>query len=117
MTRTIRTILAAASLAALAACASLVTGGPLVRPGEATGEIIVINGSRHTVDVVLISDCGASTYGLNRMMDGEKIAQGQQRRFTVSAGCWDVDAGSFSGGEARQRMTVAIGEATTYTVR
>ena len=44
------------------------------------------------------------------------INPGASRRFEVSAGCWDVDAGAFGVGEARQRMTVAAGGITTYTV-
>lgn len=105
-----------AGLLALTACESLVTGGPLLRPGEPTGIIRVTNGSSHTVDNVLISECSAGTYGLNRMVTGEKIQPGQSRDFTVSAGCWDVDAGSYAGGEARQRMQVEAGGGVNYTV-
>ena len=53
---------------------------------------------------------------INRMPAGEKIMPGQSRDFTVSAGCWDVDAGSYSGGEARQRMQVRAGGGVNYTV-
>lgn len=112
----LRGALLGASLFALTACESLVTGGPLLRPGEPTGIIRVTNGSGHTVDNVLISECSAGTYGLNRMGAGEKIQPGQSRDFTVSAGCWDVDAGSYSGGEARQRMQVEAGGGVNYTV-
>lgn len=107
---------AAAAILLSAGCESLITGGPLIREGEPTGIIRVVNASSHVVDNVLISDCDASTYGLNRMGDGEKILPGNSRDFTVSAGCWDVDAGSFSGGEARMRMQVAAGGGVEYTV-
>jgi hypothetical protein len=107
---------ALACLAVLAGCSSLVTGGDLIRPGEATGTIEVINDTDGLLDVVLISECNASTYGLDRMGDNEVIAPGASRAFTVSAGCWDVDAGAFGVGEARQRMTVAPGGITQYTV-
>ena len=107
---------AAAAMLFATGCESLLTGGPLLREGEPTGIIRVVNQSSHTVDAVLISDCDASTYGLNRMGDGEKIYRGESRDFTVSAGCWDVDAGSFSGVEARQRMTVDAGGGVEYTV-
>jgi hypothetical protein len=108
--------LTAATLVCLSACSSLITGGDLIRPGEATGVIEVINQTSNVVDVVLISECNASTYGLNRMPDGVGIGTGQSYQFTVSAGCWDVDAGSFGVGEARQRMTVSAGGLTSYTV-
>lgn len=112
----IRGAVAFACFTALVGCASLVTGGPLVRPGEPTGTIEVYNGSAHQLDVVLISDCDAGSYGLNRLPDGKAIAQGSSYQFTVSAGCWDVDAGAFGVGEARQRMQVDAGGNTRYTV-
>jgi hypothetical protein len=106
----------AAALILLTACSSLITGGDLIRPGEATGTIEVVNETSHLVDVVLISDCNASTYGLNRLPEGTAIGSGQSYSFTVSAGCWDVDAGSIGVGEARQRMQVAAYGITRYTV-
>ncbi len=98
-------------------CASLLTGGPLVRDGEPTGTLVVENASGITLNVVLISACSASTYGLNRLPRGTGIPPGGRYPFTVSSGCWDVDAGSTAtGGEARQRMTVGAGGTTVYTV-
>jgi hypothetical protein len=104
---------------ALAGCASMVTGGPLIRPGEPTGTIRVSNGSPYLVDVVLISACSASTYGLNRLPGGSSIPPGRSYDFTVSAGCWDVGAGSVSGGgqQAYQRMNIAPGGGVNYTVQ
>ena len=112
----IKSAAALACLAILGGCSSLITGGDLIRPGEATGTIEVINNTGGVLDVVLISECNASTYGLDRMGDTEVIPSGGSRAFTVSAGCWDVDAGAFGVGEARQRMTVAPGGITQYTV-
>lgn len=112
----IRSATALICVGVLAACSSLITGGDLIRPGEATGTIEVINNTGGVLDVVLISECNASTYGLDRMGDSEVIPSGASRAFTVSAGCWDVDAGAFGVGEARQRMTVAPGGITQYTV-
>jgi hypothetical protein len=112
-----RGALAVVLAVALSACASLVTGGPLLRPGEPTGIIQVVNGSSRVVDAVLISDCSASTYGLNRLPSGTAIGPGQSYNFTVSAGCWDVDAGAVGYGEARQRMQVQAGGGVRYTVR
>ena len=114
-----RGALAAISVALLVGCASMVTGGPLIRPGEPTGTIRVSNASPYMVDVVLISACSASTYGLNRLPDGMAIPSGRSYDFTVSAGCWDVGAGSVSGGgqEAYQRMNIAPGGGVNYTVQ
>lgn len=112
----LRSAVALASLAVLAGCSGLITGGDLIRSGEATGTIEVVNDTGGTLDVVLISSCDASTYGLDRLGDIEVIPPGGVRPFTVSAGCWDVDAGAFGVGEARQRMTVAPGGITRYTV-
>jgi hypothetical protein len=116
MFRIVRGALAAACALSLVACESLVTGGPLVRPGEPTGTIEVVNQTSGNIDVVLISDCDAGSYGLNRLPDGKAIPPGNSYGFTVSAGCWDVDAGAFGVGEARKRMNVAAGGNTRYAV-
>lgn len=112
-------ILRAAAVAALslstAACADMITGGDLLRPGEPTGVIIVENATGSPVTAVLISNCNASTYGLNRLPTGLSIPPGRSYQFTVSAGCWDVDAGR-AGAEARQRMQVRAGGGVRYTV-
>lgn len=104
----------ASALLLTASCASdLVTGGPLLRPGEPTGAIDVGNASGGQINVVLISACSASTYGLNRLPSGMAIPAGASYRFPVSAGCWDVAAGSTSAMvEGRQRLNVAPGQAT-----
>lgn len=108
----------AVCLAVLAACSakSLITGGELVRAGEPTGTITVLNGTRGHLDVITISECSASTYGVDRLPDGVSVGPGQGYSFTVSAGCWDVDAGAVGVGEARQRLSVAAGGTTEYTV-
>lgn len=104
------------AITAVTGCTSLVTGGDLVRAGEATGTIAVVNETGDVLDTVLISDCGASTYGLDRLPDGVSIPPGGNYAFTVSAGCWDVDAGAMGIGEARQRMDVRVGGVTEYVV-
>ncbi len=71
----------------------MITGGELLRPGEPTGTLTVINGTSGHIDVVTISECAASTYGFDRLPDNVSIGSGQSYSFTVSAGCWDVDAG------------------------
>ena len=110
--------LALACMLSLAACSSdaWITGGELVRAGEATGTIEVVNNTSDQLDAVLISECDASTYGLNRLPDSVHIASGDSYQFTVSAGCWDVDGGTLGVGEARQRLTVDAGGLTRYTI-
>ena len=100
-------------------CASMITGGNLIRdPNAPTGVIVVENGSSSALNVVMISHCSASTYGLNRLPSGTAISPGYSYRFTVTAGCWDVAAGSTAGGysEARQRMEVEAGSGVRYTL-
>ena len=109
-------LLAVVLAAALAGCsADLLTGGPLVRPGEPTGFIQVVNDTSTTFPAVLISSCDAGTYGLNRLPDGVSIPPGGSYTFTVSAGCWDVDAGD-GYAEARKRMQVPAGGGVEYHV-
>lgn len=112
----IRGALAVACVTVVSGCASLITGGDLIRPGEPTGTIEVVNQTAGNIDVVLISDCDAGSYGLDRLPDNGAIPPGKSYSFTVSAGCWDVDAGAFGHGEARQRMQVAAGGHTRYAV-
>lgn len=76
---------------ALASCG--ITGGQLIREGEPVGTLIVQNKSTQTLTQILISECGAMSYGLNRMSDGEVVEPGWERSFTVSQGCYDVMAG------------------------
>lgn len=116
MIRIARATLAVSLAALLSGCAGMITGGPLIRPGEPVGAIAVVNRTSHPIGVVAISACSASTYGLNRLPDGVSIPSGRSYQFQVSAGCWDVDAGAFGVGEARQRMTVDAGRVTAYTV-
>ncbi|NJC41608.1 hypothetical protein GGQ87_001866 [Brevundimonas alba] len=94
---------------ALAGCADMVTGGPLIRPGEPQGTIRVLNATSDQLHAVLISSCDASTYGLNRLPSGMAIPPGGSYSFTVSAGCWDVAAGTLGVGDARGRIRVAAG--------
>ncbi|HEX9951878.1 MAG TPA: hypothetical protein VGB53_08935 [Rubricoccaceae bacterium] len=113
----LRLLILVATLASLPGCMSLLTGGPLVREGEPTGTLFVRNDSGIAINVVLISTCSASSYGLNRLPRGTSIAPGQAYPFTVSAGCWDVDAGSTAASvEARQRLTVPASGSMVYTV-
>jgi hypothetical protein len=112
MTLRMAMLLAAASVG-LSAC---VTTGPLVRPGEPTGIIEIVNGANGPIQAVAISRCSAAWYGLNRLPSGVSIPPGRSYRFTVSAGCWDVSAGTVGMGSASQRMQVRAGSGVRYTV-
>lgn len=117
-----RVPIAALAMGLLAACSSL-TGGPLVREGEPTGVLEIANGSSSTLTAILISDCNAMSYGLNRLPSGVTVPPGRSYRFTVSAGCWDVDAGwgyvtstQYGTSEARFRTQVQAGRLTRHVI-
>ena len=103
----------------LSGCTSLVenfvTGGPLIRPGEPTGVIQVVNRTGYTLTSVLLAPCSAPSYGLNRLPSGARIAPGRSYTFRVSAGCWAVLAG-LAGQEARQDLQIRAGGGMIYTV-
>ncbi|WP_417477495.1 hypothetical protein [Maricaulis sp.] len=94
---------------------NFVTGGPLVRSGEQTGVIQVVNRSGYSLTSVLLARCSAPSYGLNRLPDGVRIAPGQTYTFRVGADCWAVLAG-LAGHEARRDMHVRAGSGVVYTV-
>ena len=100
----------------LGGCMDLVTGGPLVTPGTPTGTILFVNETSRTFDVILASACGVGSYGLNRLPDDTVVPAGQTYALTVSAGCWDVGAGTIGVGDAMQRLNVMPGGTTRYTV-
>lgn len=108
--------LAATALMAATLAGCSVTGGDLVRPGEPTATLIIINDTYGYLDAIVISDCNNFTYGLNRLADGESIPPGGSKSFVLSAGCWDVGGGEFAGGEAYERMTLGAGEVMRYTI-
>ena len=107
--------LAAVTALTLVGC-DTITGGPLVRPGESTTTLVIINGSDADLDAIVISECDAMSYGFNRLADTDYISPGEARSFTLSAGCWDVGGGQFGGGEAYERMTLNAGEIMQYTL-
>jgi hypothetical protein len=102
---------AAAVFALLAGCSTTgitgSTGTNLANANGATGTIRIVNDSGEFLDVVLISDCDAFTYGTtNQLPPNTGIPDGSYYDFTVPAGCWDVAAGAFGVGDSRQRLTV-----------
>lgn len=112
----LRAGLAVASLAVLAACSDLVTGGDLIRDDGPTGTIRIANATGGIIDVVLISECSVGSYGLNRLPEGVYIPPGGSYDFTVTPGCYDVDAGTIGVGEARQRMQIRAYGGVEYVV-
>jgi hypothetical protein len=95
---------------------SLITGGPLIIPGRATGTIEFVNNTSSAFDAVLISECDVGSYGLNRLPDSTEIPPGKSYQFTVSTGCWDVGAGTIGVGSAMQRLQVEAGRTSRYAV-
>ena len=113
---------AVAAATAMGGCASLITGGDLVREGEPTGTLQIRNVSQtSSIDVVLISSCEAASYGLNRLPSGTSIPAGGVYNFTVSAGCWDVGAGEVlsqnTWTEGYVKVTVSPGRTTVVQSR
>lgn len=111
-----RGALALTGLVALSGCGDLVTGGPLIRPGEPLASIQIVNGTNDQLHAVLMSDCSASTYGLNRLPSGMAIPSGGAYSFTVSAGCWDIAGGTIGVGDARGRIRVSPGQTFRFTI-
>lgn len=116
MHRLFAVALAIPALVLVTGCESLVTGGDLIRPGEPTGVIQVINETSDDIDVVLISACDVGSYGLNRLPTDMAIPPGGSYAWDVSAGCWDVGAGTIGYGDARQRLSVPADGVFQYTV-
>ena len=114
----IRPFAAIALVPILSGCLSGMDGGPLDRPGEPTGEIVLQNRSGTTIDVVTVSDCDNFTHGFNRL-DGATIPNGSSYAWTVSAGCWDVEGGVIATGQFVQfhGEQVQAGRTTTLTVQ
>jgi hypothetical protein len=101
--------LAAAGFIALAGCSTTAitgsTGTNLASANGATGTIRIINDSGEFLDVVLISDCDAFTYGMeNQLPPNTGIADGSYYDFVVPSGCWDVAAGAVGVGDTRHRL-------------
>ena len=107
----VKGVLALSLLAATSGCASLVTGGDLVRPGEPMARFVFENRSNgQPFDTVLISTCDAASYGLDRLPNGVTIYPGQSYEWDVSAGCYDVMAGNVGDGSTPgERINIPAG--------
>jgi len=106
----------------LGGCASLITGGELIRPGQPTGGLQIRNVPQtNPIDVVVCPDRPARTYGPHRLPSGYSIPPGGSYTFTLSAGCWDVGAGEVlsqnTWTEGYAKVTVVPGRTTTLQSR
>lgn len=103
--------LAMAGALAASGCASLITGGDLIREGEPPARFTFENhSSTHAFDAILISTCQASSYGLNRLPSNVVIRAGQSYTWNVSAGCYDVMVGVTGvGSTSGQRIQIPAG--------
>lgn len=89
----------------------------LVRPGEPAGMLNLVNGSSNTLTVVTISECGAASHGFTRLDSGETIGPGGSRRWAVSQGCYDVQAGfPIAGGYSSSDSRIQIGAERVYNL-
>ena len=103
--------LALSLLAATSGCASLITGGDLVREGQPMARFVFENRSNgQPFDTILISTCDASSYGLDRLPNGVTVNPGQSYSWHVSAGCYDVMAGNVGDGSTPgERINIPAG--------
>ncbi|HEV2081001.1 MAG TPA: hypothetical protein VGR32_00965 [Brevundimonas sp.] len=109
-------VMCMAGAAALAGCASLITGGDLIREGVPTGTLVFENTSPQPIDTILISTCEAASYGLDRLPEGVTVYPGQRHEWTVSAGCYDVMAGAVGvGSTPGERINVPAGRRFVLT--
>lgn len=100
---------------ALSGCATF-TGAELAPAGQPTTVLIVHNNSGMTINALTISKCNAMSHGLNRLSSGDYIPHGGSRSFRITAGCWDVMAGSTTGvAAANQRYDAVLGTPARIT--
>lgn len=102
----------------LSACSGML-GGELIREGVPTGQIRVENASSAVITVITVSPCDAMSHGLNRLPNGTTVGPNQYYNFTVSRGCYDVQAGFGDGTSysvADFRIDVPAGRVTRTTV-
>lgn len=111
MKRVLKGALALSLLAATSGCASLITGGDLVREGVPMARLVFENSSNgQVIDTILISTCDASSYGLDRLPNDVAVGPGQSYAWDVSAGCYDVMAGRVGQGSTPgQRINIPAG--------
>ena len=109
-----RHVVLLATLAGLAACASL---GPAA--SEAPSVIAVRNGTGTPISAVFISGCPDPNWYTTLLEPGEYIRPGATRNFTqFSPGCWDLKVVLSNGGSFELReQRLRAGRTLTWTVQ
>lgn len=110
-------ILPAIALSMLTASCNTIDGGPLIREGMPTGTIEIENQTSYTFNSVNLSECDAMSHGFNRLSSGQSIPPGGVMSWTVTAGCWDIGAGAIGVGDSFNRMQVAAGGISRFTIQ
>jgi hypothetical protein len=82
------------------ACSKDSTTGPGLCDGTC---ITVSNQSALSVDEVYFRSCTDATWGVNRL-SGAVILQGDEREWSVTAGCWDILARGGTGSDLCSKL-------------
>jgi hypothetical protein len=77
------------------------------------GAIDVFNGAEPAVSVLLVAPCDTPAATTNLLHNGETIATGHQRTFSLASRCWIV---SLAGGRAAARYEMRAGQTEHYTL-
>lgn len=117
-------LLAFVSVLGASACGPVFQEYQLVQPGVPTGTVVVQNQTGQPISLVIAGPCcSRSLYSANVLGPGQVIPQGGSFAFPVSAGDYNLQATSGSGGifsiaqEHFQILTVTPGQSATWVVR
>jgi hypothetical protein len=113
LTKKTTALIAVLSVAAMAAVITSCGDDDGTGPGCDTC-LVVSNTSPFAVDMVNYRDCGAASWGADRL-SGE-IAAGQSGEFAVTAGCYDVRAANVGGSCTISFFGRDIADGARYTV-
>lgn len=86
-----------------------------VTPPPAQSMIRIVNRSSATITELFYAECGAATWGENRIAD-EQIATNTTREFVVPSGCYDIRAETTSGTVQRGGIEIASNMRYVYTL-
>ena len=65
----------------------------LLQPGAPAGMLNLVNAADAPLTFVTITDCTAATPSASRLDAGEVVTPGASRRWAISQGCYEVQAG------------------------
>jgi hypothetical protein len=86
-------------------------------PEENLALIYIENGSPTAIQRILVSECGATTWGVNRMAAGEVFQPNTIRAVAVTPGCWRARVETLDGRFAeRNAGDLARGATFTWTL-